>query len=615
MPQENPSNTYKQVESIVRLIEEAMWVHDPPVTLMPLMCGMGKSTAISYVIRDVLERGQGEGLLVVTDSVERLNGYLMPHHPELAEYIRQHREQITLMDSDNKSEAMVEMHKRPVLLMTTQRYFSLSVREIQDALKWQGGTRQSIIIDEKPYIKSVETVSRSDVNTVASAIADGIPLYENGDGKHSMMDYWEMLRQQFYHVVQDYESHSPGANNFYAACSGGIIHEDSDYRRFMNSIYSNHGHLRRADPDSLDKIHQVLSLLMNGGLFHSSSGQHYKSCFYTTMDRWYCIHDIDAKVIILDGTGDIHPDYDHREDLYWETKLPSRSLNNLTIHFVHADTSKTRLTSSDRQNRGKKAIISYLDSLGIDKTKTPLFTYKSCEGWFKKQGFARTGHFGDLKGRNQYADADVIVQVGMNLYAQQDYLTLWLHDDPDELMKLKQLDVAALNERMDELNSRPEVKAMQNRILLSDMEQNLFRGAIRRMDYTEQATFYILCDTKMHRALIDMAKARYERYGATVTVDPKLPDVMAQSKRTNRKAKDPARGTAHQRFMTWYKMCPAGRELTKQQLLQEAGLSSMDLKNLSRKGKNGLYIDTEAGLLLKGMHMGRGRYKKPLSAE
>ena len=115
----------------------------------------------------------------------------------------------------------------------------------------------------------------------------------------------------------------------------------------------------------------------------------------------------------------------------------------------------------------------------------------------------------------------------------------------------------------------------------------------------------------MHRQLIELAKERYGKLDVKVIVDAQTPAEVQRSKRATRKAKDPVKGTANQRFMTWYAMCPPGRSLTTRQLLQEANLSANDLKNLSKKDSNGKYYDPVAGPLLAVMHIGRNRFAKP----
>lgn len=99
----------------------------------------------------------------------------------------------------------------------------------------------------------------------------------------------------------------------------------------------------------------------------------------------------------------------------------------------------------------------------------------------------------------------------------------------------------------------------------------------------------------MHRQLIELAKERYGKLDVKVIVDAQTPAEVQRSKRATRKAKDPVKGMANQRFVAWYETCPPGRSLTTRQLLQEAKLSANDLKNLSKKDLNGKYYAPVAG--------------------
>jgi len=50
------------------------------VSVLPLVCGAGKSTAISYLIRQVIEQNDDNGILIVTDSKERMAEYTNPSY-------------------------------------------------------------------------------------------------------------------------------------------------------------------------------------------------------------------------------------------------------------------------------------------------------------------------------------------------------------------------------------------------------------------------------------------------------------------------------------------------------------------------------------------------------
>lgn len=251
---------------IVRLIEDALWFECGSVQLRSLQCGMGKSTAISYVIRDVIEHGDGMGILIATDSIERLKSYLTPRFdPELAAFLKAHESSITLIESANKVEALQRMRTSPVLLMTTQRYFGMSVAEINDILHGSGIQRDAVIIDERPIIKTVETVSRTDVNMVASALSDGLRSYDNHEEKRWMINFWEELRGEFMKAVQDYEDKHIGETPFFAKCAGIQGIAEPECREFMNAMEMHRNQLRRFDPECLARCERIIDVILHGG--------------------------------------------------------------------------------------------------------------------------------------------------------------------------------------------------------------------------------------------------------------------------------------------------------------------------------------------------------------
>lgn len=603
------------------LIRDVLFSGTEQVSLLSIMCGMGKSMAISYLIRDVVESQACQGLLIATDSVERLRSYLQPaFDPELRRALEEHADKITLLESGNKQEVMHRMRSSPVLLITTQRYFSMTVEEINDFLKGDGFRREYIIIDEKPIIKTVETVSRTTMNKVASALSDGIRSYEDQDRKREALDFWFQLRSVFERIIQQLEDSHAGREAFYAAFHGvknldGHTLTRSDFGVFWQYVSRKNvrDQLKRFDPECMLMIERILKLMWHGGLFYGDRGQYYKSCFYMTVNRWDRLKDVHARVLVLDGTGDIHPDYDRQEGLHCVREgLPIRLLDNLTLHFVHVESGKQRLGMDDWGGHRKQEILKYLETLGLSKEQTPLFTYKEIERWFRNHGYALTGHFGDIKGRNNYADADNIIQVGMNLYANQDYMSLWLGDNPVEHVDLLARTGQEFDNSVRAYRQLDEVSDLQNRILLAELEQSMFRCAIRRAECIKPVHFFVLCDVRRHEKLIEMARARYAQYAVNISVEGKVLESVQQERRMHRKPKDPRKGTAYQRFMRWYETAQQGMVLTKAQLLQVTGLSSADFQNLLRKkAGSDEFRFPEAAALVEGMKIGRGMYRIP----
>ena len=65
-------------KKVLTLINEAAKDKKHKITVLPFMCGSGKSSAVSEKIAEAIKKR--EGLLVVTDRVKRLHEYLKPWH-------------------------------------------------------------------------------------------------------------------------------------------------------------------------------------------------------------------------------------------------------------------------------------------------------------------------------------------------------------------------------------------------------------------------------------------------------------------------------------------------------------------------------------------------------
>lgn len=99
------------------------------ISVFNLQCGTGKSTAIRLKIRQVIEANNGDGLIVITDSLDRMRDYVQPDDPELQELFKQHADKIAIMTHENFDEVKYTQRSCPVLIMSTQRYIYLTPKE------------------------------------------------------------------------------------------------------------------------------------------------------------------------------------------------------------------------------------------------------------------------------------------------------------------------------------------------------------------------------------------------------------------------------------------------------------------------------------------------------
>ena len=116
------------------------------ITVFPIQCGVGKSTYIKYLIADTLQHGN-DGLIIVTDEIDRMKDYATSNDDcgiDL-EYIQRLHDKIAILTNEDIAEGMRTQRSKPILLMTTQRYFNLTRDEIIPFTKHDKGIRNKII--------------------------------------------------------------------------------------------------------------------------------------------------------------------------------------------------------------------------------------------------------------------------------------------------------------------------------------------------------------------------------------------------------------------------------------------------------------------------------------
>lgn len=138
------------------------------VSVLPLTCGTGKSSAISLKIAETIhavkEEGSDAGLLIVSDTKDALRRYLSPDHmPNVKRYLQQSSDMISRMDEDTIQEEKDRFYRCPVLLMTYAGYFSNDRNSIKNSyLRWgNGGRRTCVIMDEEPPILETITIGNT----------------------------------------------------------------------------------------------------------------------------------------------------------------------------------------------------------------------------------------------------------------------------------------------------------------------------------------------------------------------------------------------------------------------------------------------------------------------
>ena len=114
--------------------------------------------------------------------------------------------------------------------------------------------------------------------------------------------------------------------------------------------------------------------------------------------------------------------------------------------------------------------------------------------------------------------------------------------------------------------------------ILADVEQNLFRCAIRNVNFDGGVRYWMFFDVKNYGQLIEMMKKRYGSLGAKIIVRDKPMTLKVKSIEKRQTGKD----TAPKKFIRWCRNQQPGRRVTSDIIAIEARLSREDFKNLKK---------------------------------
>ena len=544
------------------------------VYTFPLMCGAGKSTYIKYRIADTLQKGQ-DGLIVVTDAIDRLKEYTDMQEIDSGldlDYLSRIRDKVAILTSDTIAEELRTQKKKPILLMSTQRYFSLTREEIKSYIDFYDGKRSKIIFDEKPYFAETIRITMDTINGIDTALHEAIDDTADVLEKAWSIHQWEVRREKIQNVIADYENQlrqdkkSQTLEIWYADYTD-VLTEDNE--RFFPFIECHRQKLNKYDISVYKNLLAVNQLVEDGAAFVSQkkkSGE-YANYFTVILDNADKLRNVGASVFVLDGTADVSPDYELAYIEQIDCSEFNRSLSNLVINCVDIPTSQNKLCRGKESEPLIECIRSYINT--FPQKPQVLFTYQKIIKKF--MDVEKRRHLGAIKGSNQYRECTHIVQVGMNrfpdiVYKQRTYFN-----------KLSRLTHNNLKGQIVLGRNAPVITMYK--ALLEDFEQNLFRSKIRNYDCDEQVMYTLLLNTGEYSAFIDMIRERYCALGASVNV-LEAPDIIKESKSKSRKVKN---RTKVQKIFDWIDAQPEGMVFKLSVLLEGCGLKNEQFQTARKK--------------------------------
>ena len=283
------------------------------IDVFPLPCGIGKSTYLKHKISDCLN--SNKGLIVVTDSLDRLNDYV--NDDELSAYISRNANRIVILTAENIEQEVKKIDYKSVILMSTQRYFGMTAAEIKALTQYRYGVRDKIIFDEKPYLYENIRIDISVVDNIDIALHTVLDNNVNQTEKEWLCNQWQTFIVKFKSIVKELEVKNTTYqyDQWYDKLSS-VTDNDSEFTRLINKYRSN---LNVKDSTLYKKILAIIQISENGARFISYKKSKstdncnvniYDNYFNVIIDNRNKVLNVGAKCIVLDGTAALLPDYD-----------------------------------------------------------------------------------------------------------------------------------------------------------------------------------------------------------------------------------------------------------------------------------------------------------------
>lgn len=573
------------------------------ISVFPLPCGIGKSEYIKYLVSDAILNYYG--LIVVTDAVSHLNAYVTEAYnketKDLIDYFKKNSNKISVLTAENYRDEIKYISEKPILLMSTQRFFNLSRDEIISFTSNHKYKRSKIVFDERIYLLENQKLTVKSLNDISTALKEGLDNTVNPNDKQWLINQYDSFNAKLQQKLEENEQLNNNTHNFrrevYFDSEGLTISEDVS--KFNALIKKYKSQLNSYNPDIAKNIEAITKLLFDGVVTSQkvkskNSHKEYKNYFTIVTNNTDKLIDIGAKVFVLDGTADISPEYRLKCVNMIDCSRFKRDLSKLTINIVNINTSRDRLTrKGEKTEHLIQSIINYIKAQPINIDT--VFTYQAIEKKFK-DNFANVNHFGNIKGSNEYREVNNICQVGLNRWSDVVYMLaaneIGQYNHPDK----------SFNHR---IYDKETIDNIRCRLILADIEQNLFRCKIRNANNTEECTYTLICSIsektgvfENYQPLADMIKPRYEASGATINIiDTPIEFKLLKAKERNEK-----HDTYTQKILNWINSKEKGFIFKISDMLKELSINQKQFQNLKQK-------DNGIKELFNKMRISKGLYK------
>lgn len=549
------------------------------VTCIPAPCGIGKSLLVGSCVK-VCAR-QNIGLLVLTDSVKRLN-----------EYIENLTDNIFVCTAEmSVFQVLDEIKRNAVVLMTTQKYFGLDdvqremLFDFKNKRMWEH--RRKVIIDEMPKFYASERIGIKELNIIDTLL--NCNLSELVEDKEEIIRLFEKGKEQIKGYMKKYEQADDEDYLFYAN-PDEFEKTREEFGDFFDKIEKHRTELMKEECayNDVKLIDKLKILCKNGGVFSSykkGSGYKYETAYwvYQNKSNYFKTNMGKTKFFIFDATCDIHPLYQQDFIEVIDCNKYKRNLN-LTINIVDISTSRNAL----KTNKDFSNIINYINS---QKQSEPLIVTYADKEYIFKDVFAHTAHFGNIKGFNEYNNLTEMYQIGLNRCNPLEYYFMLstnnreICDITKAMSKEKSRDffshIIKLKNDVGEA-SAVIAKYWMDEILINsvvaDFEQNLFRISVGKMDEERYNTVSLFTNytNELYARICEKIEERFKGIAEVKYLD--TPDSIKVEQLNKRKSKS---GETHlQKILRFLDSKEAGEVFDIKELCENTKLTQKQLQKV-----------------------------------
>lgn len=601
------------------------------VTCFSPRCGIGKSTFINTFINYCVGEKKTDtpiGIVVVTDSVKRLeelssfSEFKEKEKEYWGEKYKQYKNYhynnfmnhvIVLNSTESLQEQMQRQHYKPIVLLTTQRYFMMpdKLREQLFTYSFNNKSykRNIVIFDERPQFFEQISINTENLSLLESALYEG--LNDEVKDKKFVTNQFREFKISLTDKMDELENLNE--NNritmyWKDKTCNSITKNDQLFFKIINanmdSLVQKYSKFQR-DMWALQEI------MENGAIFNATKKRNgeYRRSFTILRDNRDCFYlGEDKKFFVFDATAEIDPRYDVDYTKICDTKAYNKPLN-MTITNVCMNTAKGYLANDKNADMIKKSLLSEvdkkLDKANKNKEDVLVVIYQNFKKWFKEYKYV--GYFGNLKGFNDYKDLDCMAHVGINRFPNMVYFYIYCGTHMRFYRSLQDMTIAESidffnkiensreekdeNDKIRRENTREdflklELKHVMLKSMLVDFEQNIFRLAIRNYDNKLPVHIWTFYDigNEVYKNLSDLIEERYKPYGVNFTYE-KTPEKLQIAAVMNRKPPEGKKMTNAQKILQWREQLPKGTEYKIQQLLDETGLTDKQLQKAKTKNE------------------------------